>query len=213
MLNVRSLSLSCFAYPRFPSLFTVSRDRPTLFAHASEVYDRLERVRKSEERAVVRSRPPAMNLLLCYYCFGRAAHARRLSHSVCPAPLRPRVRVNKPLTHEPRRIDNTPRHATSPFRDLFLFSLSLSRQSIFFPPSSPPPFVVLFTGKTSMHRGVRINYGLSLFLFCIYARNVAKCFQNAYRFVHGAFAYDPFVYIHTHGSRAGDGLNEILCRR
>lgn len=97
-----------------------SRDRQVLFAHASGAYDKLERVRKSEERAVVRSRPPAMNLLLCYYCFGRAAHARCLSHSAYPAPLRHDGRVNKPLTYEPRQIDNTPRHATSPF----FFSLS-----------------------------------------------------------------------------------------
>lgn len=66
-----------------------------------------------ERRASGRSfvRPPAMNLLLCYYCFGRAAHApctlplRLPAAAAAAASRRPRpsprppARVNKPLTH------------------------------------------------------------------------------------------------------------------
>lgn len=116
-----------------------------------------------------------MNLLLCYYCFGRAAHARCLSHSAYPVPLRHGGRVNKPLTHEPRRIDNTPRHAASPFRDPFL---SLADLSFSLPSLHRLFLVILFTGKMTCTAPLQVPASV----FRIYlARNAAKYFRDAYR--------------------------------
>lgn len=145
-----------------------------------------------------------MNLLLCYYCFGRAAHARCLSHSAYPAPLRHGGRVNKPLTHEPRRIDNTPRHAASPFRDPFL-----SRRSIFFPLSSPPSLPRDFIhGENDVYRTASSS---SLCLSYLSREERREIFSRRV-----SFAYDLFVYICTYirlGSGARFERNTISMER
>lgn len=118
-----------------------------------------------------------MNLLLCYYCFGRAAHARCLSHSVCPAaPQSPRSckqTVNSRSPGESIILLATP----LPRSVIFFSSLSFSLIAVFF--FSPPlPFSLSSCRSVeaciSKFRPHSFPLSLSFSLFCIYARNVLK---------------------------------------